>query len=500
VLAAEGGQYLFTYGSDAGSAAEVSLLMPVRAQQYAYRELHPIFQMNMPEGYVLEQLRQRFAKTTPFDPLLLLAITGRTAPIGRVHIEADVAATPGSASRGERLSDILAWDGAESIFDALAERYLLRSGVSGVQPKLLVPETMDSGKVAIATSELIVKSGGGDYPGLAVNEYLCMSIAREAGVPVPEFFLSDDGELFVMRRFDRERDGRALGFEDMAVLTGRGAQQKYEGSYEQIGKAVQLFCSEDAQRAALDQLFDQVALSCIVGNGDAHLKNFGVLYSDPHANDVRMSPAFDIVCTTAYLPNDPLALTLGGSKSMFAARVFLHDFAERFDVEHPARRIDRLLTAAHDVLARERELLGFYPKVQAGLTRAVALFAQHTKPAMAMPSVAFLAITIDTSKAAFQDIGRNIELARLLDVAAEHLADAGDAAPLVLVDTNGNTVGGMQRVAHVPEDGVELPIFRAVIPADGDAAQRLSEMAAEQRAAVVEPDDAPMQPEGGEPR
>lgn len=72
--------------------------------------------------------------------------------------------------------------------------------------------------------------------------------------------------------------------------------------------------------------------------------------------------------------------------------------------------------------------------------------------------------------------------------------------PLVLVDTNGNTVGGMQRVSQAPEDGVELPMFRAVIPADGDAAQRLREMAAERRAAAVEVDDAPMPPEGGEPQ
>lgn len=380
-LAADGVQYLFTYEADARPAAEVSLLMPVRAQQYAHRELHPIFQMNLPEGYVLEQLRQRFAKATAFDPLLLLAMTGGAAAIGRVHIEADIAVPAEKPSPGERLGDILAWDGAESIFDALADRYLLRSGVSGVQPKLLVPELPElpePGKVAIATSELIVKSGGGEYPGLAVNEYVCMSIAREAGIPVPEFHLSDNAELFVIRRFDRQ-DDRVLGFEDMAVLTGRGAQQKYEGSYEQVGKAVQLFCSEDAQRAGLEQLFDQVALSCILGNGDAHLKNFGVVYADPHAGDVRMAPAFDIVCTRAYIPDDPLALTLGGSKSLFAARVHLHDFAKRFGVEQPERRIDKLLSAADAVLSREKELLGFYPEVDIGLRGAVDAFDRRAK-------------------------------------------------------------------------------------------------------------------------
>ena len=65
---------------------------------------------------------------------------------------------------------------------------------------------------------MIVKSGLSEFPGLAINEYVCMSAVAGAGIPVPECFLSNDRKLFVMRRFDRRSDGRALGFEDMAVL------------------------------------------------------------------------------------------------------------------------------------------------------------------------------------------------------------------------------------------------------------------------------------------
>lgn len=378
VLAAERRNYLFTYHSDALDASALSLLMPVRAAQYEFPQLHPIFQMNMPEGYVLEQLRLRFAKTTAFDPLLLLALTGRSAPIGRVRVETDVE-LPNEASgaaKGVHLSEILTWDGAESIFNALAERYLLRSGVSGVQPKLLVPEAVEATKTSIATPELIVKSGGDEYPGLAVNEYICMSIARQAGIPVPDFYLSNNAELFVMRRFDRDAKGNQLGFEDMAALSGRGTAQKYEGSYEQIAKIIRLFCAEEAQRAGLEQLFDQVALSCMIGNGDAHLKNFGLIYTDPGTNDARLAPAYDIVCTTAYIQHDSLALSLGGSKSMFAARVNLIDFAERLKIERPKQRIERMLDAASDTLAREVDLLAFYPDLNASIRSAINAFTQ----------------------------------------------------------------------------------------------------------------------------
>ena len=234
IVARTGTGYLFGYHADAARASEISLLMPLRPEQYASRELHPILQMNLPEGHVLERLRQRLAKAIRMDPMLLLALTGGDAPIGRVHVEASAhvleALLPGETGRGEHLSQILAWDGAEDLFEELARRYLFRTGISGMQPKLLVPEAREpGGKVSLATTDLIVTSGGSDYPGLATNEFVCMSITRDAGIPVPEFFLSDNRRLFVMRRFDRAADGTALGFEEMAVLMALGAAQKVRG-------------------------------------------------------------------------------------------------------------------------------------------------------------------------------------------------------------------------------------------------------------------------------
>lgn len=387
LLASEAGQYLFGYAPDAGRAADISLTMPHRAEQYQSRDLHPIFQMNLPEGYVLEHLRNRVAKTTPVDPMLLLALTGRDAAIGRVHVQASedllhALGVPDSVGRGERLEQILAWDGAGNLFDELAQRYLFRTGISGVQPKLLVPETLpegarSDGKVSLATSDLIVKSGGDDYPGLAVNEYVCMSALQRAGVPVPQFFLSDNRKLFVMRRFDRGTDGQALGFEEMAVLMGKGAAQKYEGSYEQIVRFIELFCAPDQHMPARAQLFDQVALSCILGNGDAHLKNFGVLYADPTHDDVWLAPAYDVVNTTAYIPEDSLALTLGGSKSFFASRLHLIDFGRRCRIDDPRARIQALIGAVEQELDAQRALLAQTPVVDTGLRAAFEGFASR---------------------------------------------------------------------------------------------------------------------------
>ena len=97
--------------------------------------------------------------------------------------------------------------------------------------------------------------------------------------------------------------------------------------------------------ASLEQFFGIVSLSCIVGNGDAHLKNFGLLYSDPTQGDARQAPAYDIVNTTAYIPEDVLALDLAGNKSLFASRQGLLDLARVCDVARPAEVICAQLQA-----------------------------------------------------------------------------------------------------------------------------------------------------------
>ena len=384
VLSKETGKFFFGYGRAAASAA-ISLTMPVRVSQYVWPALHPVFQMNLPEGFMLEALRNRFAKVMTLDPMLLLAISGGPAAIGRVRVasprpEFGVPTEP--LHQGESLSEILAWDGAESLFAALVDRYLLRAGISGVQPKVLVPEARPaaSAKATVVTQDLIVKSGRKEYPGLAANEFLCMSMAKEAGLLVPEFFLSKDHELFVMRRFDRTAKGDAIGFEDMAVLTGRSAEQKYLGSYAELARVVRIFASPAQVQESLHALFDSVALSCIVGNGDAHLKNFGLLYSDPTLEDCRLAPAFDIVNTTSYLPEDVLALTLGGNKSFFASRQGILDLARSCDVHDVPKRIEKLLLAVERVISREAEIADTIPAVLAAVQQGAEQFQKTFCP------------------------------------------------------------------------------------------------------------------------
>lgn len=374
--------YVLRYDPEVNPENAISLLMPVRTEEYRRRELHPIFQMNLPEGFVLEQLRNRLAKTVNVDPMLLLALSGSYSPIGRVFVSTpkinELIQKHDSQASGERLDEILAWDGKEDIFFELVDRYILRAGISGVQPKVLVPEKSETPiqRFTSKTSELIIKSGRDEFPGLAINEFLCMSMAREAGLAVPEFYLSANRQMFVMRRFDRDPELNPIGFEDMAALMGLSADQKYSKSYAMIAKAIRLFCPPEQQRSSLVALFDSVALSCIVGNGDAHLKNFGLLYSTPLMNDARLAPAYDIVNTTAYLPEDSLALELAGNKSLFAARLGILDFAHTCGIDSPHTRIQKLLLSVETVLKREIELCEQVPHVVKAIRESAQGFAR----------------------------------------------------------------------------------------------------------------------------
>ncbi|WP_392885205.1 type II toxin-antitoxin system HipA family toxin [Pseudomonas migulae] len=370
--------FIFRYEEDALPNKAISLSMPVRLDEFRRRDLHPIFQMNLPEGYVLEQLRNRLAKTVNVDPMLLLALSGSSSPIGRVQVRSEaVDALLGERTfPGEKLEEILTWDGAEDIFSDLLDRYILRAGISGVQPKVLVPERRGNNlpRVTSKTSDLIIKSGRDEFPGLAINEFLCMSVAKEAGIPVPEFYLSDNAKLFVMRRFDRDAQLNPVGFEDMAALMGLSADQKYSKSYAAIAKAIRLFCPAQHVQSSLDQLFDSVALSCIVGNGDAHLKNYGLLYSEPTQRDARLAPAYDIVNTTAYIPEDVLALDLAGNKSMFASRQGLLEFAQTCEIEKSELRIQKILAALEAVLERYPQHRESAPHVVSAIQKAALPF------------------------------------------------------------------------------------------------------------------------------
>lgn len=309
------GKHVFTYHHDAEEA--LSVTMPLRHESYQYDDLHPIFQMNLPEGALRSAIERMTAKQYGSDDLTLLTILGCNQ-IGRIAYS-QPNQTPASPIDDKlNLNKLLRHEDA-NLFTALLQRYAQTSGVAGVQPKVLLDI---KSRLTLPAEHYIVKSWGEDYPHLACNEYVCMSMARDAGLPVPEFYLSDNAQLLITRRFDVDEQDHALGFEDFCVLQAKGTRQKYDSSLEACTHTIRQFVSPEYVAQALYDFYKLTLLNIRIRNGDAHLKNSGILY--PNLNDHKqgqapdvtrkLAPIFDLVSTVPYLPQDTMALTLTGSK------------------------------------------------------------------------------------------------------------------------------------------------------------------------------------------
>lgn len=312
----EADNLVLRYADGARSQDFVSLTMPVRRQDYVHQCLHPVFEMHLPEGYLLSIIRRYSAKLTGNDDLALLQLLA-PAMRGRLHYQ-----QLNNSTQPLHLDDLLL--PRTGLFEELVERFALQSPVSGVQPKVLA-RLQD--KATLRMDDYIVKAWGQEFPQLALNEFWCMEVFRSAGVPVPEFHLSADGSLFIMKRFDYEAGGRYLGFEDMCVLQARSRNDKYEGSYEQVVKTIKSFVSPRHLHESLQYFFKMMVLNQRLQNGDAHLKNFGLLYRN--VQDIWLAPAYDVVSTTAYIRNDMSALTLMGSRKWWQREHLL-----KFGIQH----------------------------------------------------------------------------------------------------------------------------------------------------------------------
>jgi serine/threonine-protein kinase HipA len=276
--------------------------------------------MNLPEGALRERLRLAFAKATGrFDEFDLLSIIGRSQ-VGRIRFTGDREGLHEDVPF-QSVDEILERRRDGDLFRYLLEKFASFSGISGVQPKLLFRDekVFEAGKHARLSQSFkgathIVKLWEpNEYPQLAANEYFCLTAARACGLDVPPFRLAEDGAALVIDRFDLRMDGTCRGFEDFCVLNARRTEEKYRGSYEtSVMKRFQQFADPTRSTGDLEQLFTLIALNCALRNGDAHLKNFGVVYDDVLGGS-RLAPVYDMVTTTVYLPRDSMALTLNGS-------------------------------------------------------------------------------------------------------------------------------------------------------------------------------------------
>ncbi len=339
-----GGGTRFSYTAD--WQEEVACCFPIAHQEHRWeRGLHPFFEHLGPEGWLREQ-QARTAHLAQEDDFGLLLAYGSDC-IGAVGV------TP-PEDLPQRPAEI-----AEAAVNP-------GRTLSGIQKKLLVTRTPNGAfdpAGAAGPAPYIAKFNSQAHPDLVRNEYLSLRWARAVlgEDEVTDFQIGHvsgvNESALILTRFDRTARGGKLRLEDFAQILckprGRDYSGKYDASYEEVAQVI----ATHSARPAIDQsrFFKRLILFALIGNCDAHLKNFSLLET-PHG--LRFSPAYDIVNTAIYDGFDrDLALSIGGRKLSLDALNHETFVAFGKSIGLPDRAITQTFTQLRRGVARAAALL-----------------------------------------------------------------------------------------------------------------------------------------------
>lgn len=355
-----------TYSERVASEDFVSLTMRVRQDPYLWDDvLHPIFQMNLPEGYLLQVLQEQFGPHIGASPMALLSVIGRNM-IGRIQV------APPNANLEEPpkpvdVAALLQGDNSEEAFAELVRQHAA-SGVSGVVPKFLDgdAEKMETGphkKVTLLTHRHIIKGSSKLLPFVSLNEHLCMQVTRRV-MPAAMTDVSRDGQALIVHRFDVDENGaRHWGMEDFCALLGLRPAAKYETTWERIAKAVRDHVPVGNRPEVFRGMATLLLLTYALRNADCHAKNVALRYSN--LDDVHLAPAYDMITTAAYpdYARNPPGISFMGKKTWEPGKNLQTFITATFGLQprEQAEIVDRIGAAMSEVGPQVREAMKEHP-------------------------------------------------------------------------------------------------------------------------------------------
>lgn len=308
----DGGRELWNFTYQPQASRDAALTMPRNQPSYGWDGILPAFEQHLPEMDV-GLFPAAIWKLVVRDHPGLLWVAGQRR-LGRLRFTRPGEPLPQIASLGLTRADIAATRDGDALLADLLSRLTSLPGVSGVQPKLLLPLPGGNDPLRALADTHLLKGNRPEYPYATTVEAATLELAEACGLDVPTRILSADGRLLAIERFDLDAAGEPIGFDEACSLMGLWARDKYTRSCEALHKALMPFLPALERHAATLELFRRFAFNLIVENGDAHLKNFGLLYETE--DKVRLAPAYDLLTTTCFegLVHDMPALPLGGRK------------------------------------------------------------------------------------------------------------------------------------------------------------------------------------------
>jgi serine/threonine-protein kinase HipA len=302
-----GGKCIFTYDASYLEAAnpKIAHALPLRKELYvSERGLHSFFDNLVAEGW----FRNAQARALGIDPGNRFALL-----LGFGHDLAGAVSVIDPEPREHRHLD--------HADEATVAALLGRASLSGVQRKLLVVK--DGKKYRpVQPNELsthIAKLASGNLQNLIELEYLTTLAVRKL-LPdddIVDMEIADIAAIkeqaLVVPRFDRTPTGKRLHhFEEFNQLLGRrSGDDKYEGGYEEMARFIRE--TPECVPAEIDRLFRRILSCLLVGNTDAHFKNFAMFHT---RDGLRLTPLYDVVAAAIYPNLQSIALSVGGIRDL----------------------------------------------------------------------------------------------------------------------------------------------------------------------------------------
>jgi serine/threonine-protein kinase HipA len=314
------------------------------------QKLHPVLSNLLPEGALREYLAQAL-KTHTENEFELFTYLGQDLPGALIATGIEPDDVP---------NYVLNDSARANAVKPLAPKEKKRFSLAGVQMKFSMRE--QDGRYQIAESgalgDWIIKTPSTTHKHVPLNEYTAMHLAQLAGVSIPDIRLVETDKLeqlpainlpnehyaFAIRRFDRH-EGNRIHMEDFAQILVKYPQEKYRSAnYQQIGKILYRYAEDGL--GDVQQFARRLLVNILLANGDAHLKNWSVIY--PDTVTPVLSPAYDIVTTRVYMGDEQeFALNLGKGRDWYQATMEQFEYwAGKADIPWRAIRPHLLETMA----------------------------------------------------------------------------------------------------------------------------------------------------------
>lgn len=348
----QGSHFFFEYSKDWLGKRPISLSLPLQEEAFTPAQSMAFFENLLPEEEIYAELSQD-AKIDKSDTYEFLKRYGRECA-GALTISPEEKKESPISYRNitKEIEEIFSQG---KVKRSLIAQTKTRLSIAGAQNKL--PIVYEKGQIFVpaehsfSPTTAILKLNNERFQDLNKNEFFCMQLAQKIGLKVAKTALISIGEQFVFLayRYDRQKNGEKIERihqEDFCQALGYSRQRKYEESKGPgFSSCAHLLMKKEISEniKAREEFIKCVIFNFILGNCDAHGKNFSLLYQK---NKIELAPFYDLVSTRAYPELDQkFAMAIG--KTFRFDKIAEHSWkAFSFDMNY---RFEKVMDLAQEV-------------------------------------------------------------------------------------------------------------------------------------------------------